>query len=93
VTDYIDFLVAHASPEEQQAWGEGLHALDQLSQERFGSSFSSLEAEQQDHLLAEMAGEESTPRSPAAKFFVRAKHATAEGFYTSKIGLIEDLKY
>jgi len=93
VADYIDSLVAHAAPEEQQAWVDGLRALDQLSPGRFGSSFSALQAEQQDRLLAGIAREESSPQSPAAEFFVRAKHATAEGFYTSKIGLIEDLKY
>ena len=93
VADYIGFLVTQASPDDQRAWTDGLRALDQLSQERFGANFSALQMEKQDRLLAELGGEESSPRSPAAKFFVRAKRATAEGFYTSKVGLIEDLKY
>jgi len=93
VADYIDFHIAHASPEEQQAWADGLLVLDQSSKERFGGAFTALPADGQETLLAEMAGEETSPQTPAGHFFVRVKHAAAEGFYTSKIGLIDDLKY
>jgi hypothetical protein len=93
VADYIDFHIAHASPEEQQAWVDGLLVLDQSSKARFGGAFAALPADRQETLLAEMAGEETSPQTPAGHFFVRVKHAAAEGFYTSKIGLIDDLKY
>ena len=93
VADYIGFLVSQASPDDQRAWTDGQRALDQLSRERFGTNFSALQIEKQDSLLAEFGGEEFSPRSPAAKSFVRAKRAAAEGFYTSKVGLIDDLKY
>ena len=93
VEDYVDFVVANASREDQQAWVDGLRVLDETSRTRFGSEFRVLLADQKEHLLAEIAGEETSPRTGAGRFFVRVKHAVAEGFYTSKIGLQEDLKY
>ena len=93
VEDYIDFRVANAPASEQQAWAEGLRALNQLSRAHHGGDFTALPSSQQERLLAELAREETSPRTSAGRFFVRVKHATAEGFYTSKIGLIDDLKY
>jgi len=93
VERYVDFIVANASPEDQKAWVDGLRALDETSRTKFGSEFRALPAGQQDQLLAEIAGEEASPRTGAGRFFVRVKHAVAEGFYTSKIGLQDDLKY
>lgn len=93
VEDYVDFVVANASREDQQAWVDGLRVLDEASRTKFGSEFRALPAGQQEQLLAEIAGEEASPRTGAGRFFVRVKRAVAEGFYTSKIGLQEDLKY
>lgn len=93
VEDYVDFVVANASREDQQAWVDGLRVLDETSRTKFGSEFRALLADQKEHLLAEIAGEETSPRTGAGRFFVRVKHAVAEGFYTSKVGLQEDLKY
>ena len=93
VADYIDFVVSHAPAEEQQAWTDGLRALDEWSEERHRSAFRNLSGAQQEELIQEMASEEQSPRRPRGSFFVRVKHITAEGFYTSKIGLIDDLKY
>jgi len=93
VEDYVDFVVANASREDQQAWVDGLRALDETSRTKFGSEFRTLLANQKELLLAEIAGEETAPRTGAGRFFVRVKHAVAEGFYTSKVGLQDDLKY
>ncbi len=93
VEDYVDFVVASESREVQQAWVDGLRALDETSRTKFGSDFRALPAGQQEQLLAEIAGEEASPRTGASRFFVRVKHAVAEGFYTSKVGLQDDLKY
>jgi len=93
VEDYVDFVVANASREDQQAWVDGLRVLDESSRTKFGSGFRALPADQKEHLLAEIAGEETSPRTGAGRFFVRVKRAVAEGFYTSKIGLQDDLKY
>jgi hypothetical protein len=93
VADYIDFVVSHAPALEQQAWMDGLRALDQWSEEHHRSAFRNLSGAQQEELIQEMAGEEQSPRTLRGRFFGRVKHITAQGFYTSKIGLMDDLKY
>ena len=93
VEKYLDFIVAHADKEEQRQWVEGLALLDDLGTKRNGKPFADLAPDQQVALLKELSSAESRPRSPAEKFFVRLKGSVAEGYYTSKIGLMEDLKY
>ncbi|MFB3920705.1 MAG: gluconate 2-dehydrogenase subunit 3 family protein [Terriglobia bacterium] len=93
VDTFIDFLIANSPREDQQAWVDGLRALDEACRARYGNDFRSLPADRQEDLLAEIAGEEVSPRTDSGRFFVRVKHAVAEGFYTSKIGLQDDLKY
>lgn len=93
VEEHIDFVVANSQSEIQSQWTEGLHALEQFCRERAGGTFLSLSSAQREMVLREIARGESSPGSPAERFFVRLKHATADGFYTSKIGLLDDLKY
>jgi len=93
VEDYIDFVVAHSAPDIQKQWTEGLRALDDFSRQRAGGPIPNLSSGQQEALLAEIARGETSPSSAAEHFFVRLKRATAQGFYTSKIGLLDDLKY
>ncbi len=93
VAGYVEFLAASAPPETQQAWLDGLRALDAFSHDRAGRTFSALSPDQQESLISELAGFESSPQTGAQELFVRIKRATAEGFYTSKIGLLDDLKY
>ncbi len=93
VEEHIDFVVASSQSEIQSQWAEGLVALEQFCQERAGGTFISLSPAQRETVLREIARGESSPANPAERFFVRLKHATADGFYTSKIGLLDDLKY
>jgi len=93
VEDYIDFVVAHSALDIQKQWTEGLRALDELSRQRAGGTILNLSSGQQEALLAEIARGETSPSSAVEHFFVRLKRATAQGFYTSKIGLLDDLKY
>ena len=93
VASYVEFLVANSPPEMQRAWLDGLRELDAFSHDRAGRSFAALPPQQQEDLISELAGYESSPQTGPQKLFVRVKRATAEGFYTSKIGLLDDLKY
>ena len=47
----------------------------------------------QDALLAELAKNESDPKTPLERFFVEAKLRTIQGYYTSEIGIHKDLRY
>ncbi|TAM83852.1 MAG: hypothetical protein EPN47_03305 [Acidobacteria bacterium] len=93
VEDYIDFVMTYAQPAEQAAWKEGLQALDQVSSERFGKTFSAISSPQREDLLSSLAANEAEPKTPVEKFFVQSKRSVATGYYTSKIGLMDDLKY
>ena len=93
VEDYIDFVLAHAAPPEQREWTQGLASLDELARAQGGKPFTALAPAEQVALLAKLAQAEQAPQSTSEKFFRRLKDSVAEGFYTSKIGLTEDLKY
>ena len=93
VHDWIDFVVANSPAGVQQRWQEGLAALDRASEESDGKKFLELEPELQRRLLERFAGREDSPATPGERFFVLAKEATVNGYYTSEIGLLKDLKY
>jgi gluconate 2-dehydrogenase gamma chain len=98
VARYIDFLVFSAAeylPELRNQWTSGLTLLDQLSQRKHGEPFRNLSANQHEQLLTEMSLPESNPKvsHPGFEFYRLVKETTVEGFYTSKIGLLDVLGY
>jgi Gluconate 2-dehydrogenase subunit 3 len=93
VADYIDFILGESTDEEKQAWSEGLRALDEASAERFGQPFASPGSDQQVALLTEASKNEFDPKTPLERFFGEAKGRTIHGYYTSEIGIHQELKY
>ncbi len=98
VARYIDFVVFSAAefrPELQRKWAEGLEILERSSQEKFGSRFREITPEQRERLLAEMSVPEHDPHAshPGFPFYRLVKEMTVEGFYTSRVGLIDVLEY
>ena len=98
VGDYIDFVVFSArefEPSMQREWIEGLTFLDKESQKQFGKPFRSSAETDRVKLLTEMSLPEidSTAHHEGYSFFRLAKDMTIEGFYTSKVGLIDVLNY
>jgi hypothetical protein len=93
VHDWIDFVVANSPVEVQERWREGLAALDRSSQESCGRRFFELDQDAQRKLLEKFAAHEEYPSTPGERFFALAKEATVDGYYTSEIGLMKDLRY
>ena len=98
VADYIDFVVFSArefEPAMQREWIEGLTFLDGASQKQFGRPFHSASATDRVRLLTEMSLPERDPTAhhQGYTFFRLVKDMTVEGFYTSKVGLIDELNY
>jgi len=98
VGDYIDFVVFSArefEPSMQREWTDGLRFLDGASQKQFGKPFSSSVEIDRVKLLTEMSLPESdsTAHHEGYSFFRLVKDMTVEGFYTSKVGLIDVLNY
>ncbi len=93
VARYIDVVVADGPPQAQQRWQSGLNAVSNLTNDRLGSRFVDCDASQQDEIVAELARNEGSPQSAADQFFVLMKRMTIDGYYTSRVGIHDDLGY
>lgn len=85
VPQYIDLVVAH-NPEQQKVFREGLIWIDAQARESHGSEFLELTEDEQVALLTHMQDNQMP-------FFTALKNLTADGYYTSYAGLVEELGY
>ncbi len=76
-----------------QAFVEGLRAVDALAHRRLGGPFMGLTPDARHALMSEMARDEQTPETPEGKFFVDLKRRTVNAYYTSRVGIHDDLQY
>ena len=98
VARYIDFVVFSAAefkPTLQVEWKQGLASLDRLSREKHQRPFHGLAASDQESLLTAMSLPERQrdARHAGFGFYLLVKGMTLEGFYTSRVGLIDVLGY
>lgn len=93
VADYIDLLLSESDGTMQEAWKTGLTALDAASQASAQAPFVKLAAEKRTAVLTALAANEAKPGTPAEQFFKIAKDATIRGYYTSEIGVQQELQY
>ena len=98
VADYIDFVVFSAAefePSLQKEWNAGLAFVERESQHQFKKSFRDASSFDRVKLLTEMSLPERDAKAHhnGFSFFSLLKDMTVEGFYTSKIGLIDVLDY
>jgi len=93
VSEYIDLIVSESSDLTKQLWRDGLAAVDKKSREMFGKPFASASEDQQVKLLKEISKNERSPQTPEERFFRTIKFATVDGYYTSEIGIHQELKY
>jgi gluconate 2-dehydrogenase gamma chain len=94
VPQYIDLIVS-ASDEHGPKYREGLIWLDGHSRDLFGKPFGELTEDQKIEILSPLS--ESSDRhqweQPGVRFFHDLKKMTADGYYTSRIGLVQELGY
>ncbi len=93
VWEYIDDIVADSNQTNQGLWTAGLAAIDQIAERDYGKNFGDCAAEQQIALLEKLSQNEDKPTSPQEKFFVEIKRATIDGYYTSPIGIHQEIEY
>lgn len=100
MADYIDFVVFSAGefrPSLQREWSEGLAWLEQESKRRHGAPFRELSAGDRERLMTDMSLPErdrsANASDPGFSFYRLVKEMTVEGFYTSRVGLIDALGY
>jgi hypothetical protein len=93
VADYIDLLLSESDEELALQWMGGLAALDGEANSQFRSPVVGLNAAQTDTLLARISAKELAPETPLDYFFGVLKDATIRGYYTSEIGIHQELRY
>jgi hypothetical protein len=94
VAAYIDFRLADAwDAQERTDWREGLQRIDALSQESGGKSFMQLSPEQRLAVLTRIAKNEKEPRQPEELFFAKLKSRVVDAYYTSEIGIKQEMEY
>lgn len=93
VNEFIDIFLSSGNPSKRQEFLEGLQWIDMRSQQLFRTPFVKATAEQQTELLTRLSVPNSTETSSGQNFFKLIKSLTVFGYYTSKIGIEEELKF
>ncbi len=94
VAAYIDGRLAESFEEEpKRRWREGLARINSLSEEMHGRHLMQATAEQRLALLTRIARNEEKPDTPEEHFFQELKGRTARAYYTSKVGIHQDMEY
>jgi hypothetical protein len=99
VARYIDGRLAEYAPEipelleARETWRAGLALIDTLSREATGKPFLEAPAEERVALLERLAANEQQPQTEGERFFKELKGWTARGYYTSRIGIHDELEY
>ena len=91
---YIDGRLAEAFTDEPRTtWRTGLELLDALARREQGRRFVEVAAPQQIALLERLAANEQKPVSAEDRFFVELKRRTVHAYYTSRVGIHDELEY
>jgi hypothetical protein len=94
VADYIDARLAEAfDGSDRERWRAGLKRIGEISIELNGAAFLKAPAEQRAAVLTRISASEQKPQKPEELFFRMLKDATVRAYYTSKIGIHDDLEY
>ncbi|MCM3902648.1 MAG: gluconate 2-dehydrogenase subunit 3 family protein [Pyrinomonadaceae bacterium] len=93
VPGFIDLMVSESSNEVKALWRDGLMAVDRMSELQFSAPFSRAGQEQQISLLKAISRNERRPNTIEERFFIAIKSLTVDGYYTSPIGIHQDLRY
>lgn len=94
VPSYIDFVV-NSNAEHQRIFRSGLTWMNEESQRVHGQQFTELRETEQIALLTPVCREADEGKSDSlpAHFFRAMKSMTADGYYTSRIGLTNELGF
>jgi glucoside 3-dehydrogenase (cytochrome c) hitch-hiker subunit len=93
VNEYIDLILSESPELTKQNWRDGLAAINKMSRDKYKAAFADASAEQQIELLTEISKNERNASSVEEKFFRTIKNATIDGYYTSEIGIHQELHY
>jgi hypothetical protein len=94
VADYIDQTLRKTTDDTQKSlWHEGLRLIDVMSQHYNGKTFVQASSEERIAVLTVLSDNVKLTDLPEVRFFVELKHLTVHAYYTSKIGIHDELEY
>jgi hypothetical protein len=94
VAAYIEQVLQESVEEERRAdFREGLRLVDLMSRHYSGKSFVASDSEQRVAILTVLSENEAMTELPEVRFFRELRALTIQGYYTSKIGIQDDLDY
>jgi hypothetical protein len=94
VAAYIDGRLAEAwEPADRTTWREGLALVDKLSRDTSGKAFLESSPAERLSLLTRIAQNEQKPQKSEEHFFVELKGRVVHAYYTSEIGIKQELEY
>jgi glucoside 3-dehydrogenase (cytochrome c) hitch-hiker subunit len=96
VNRFIDTVLQQASSAERESFVRGLSWMDERSKSLFGKDFLSASAADQTALLTRLAKEGGASAvdaddRPGVDFFQAIKSMTINGYYTTEVGLHQEL--
>ncbi|MDA0207252.1 MAG: gluconate 2-dehydrogenase subunit 3 family protein [Acidobacteria bacterium] len=95
VNEYIDLVLSDEISQTQKDFLDGLAWMNRRSKELFQTDFLALSNEQQTGMLTRLSdGGNIEPEDQGGRrFFLDIRRRTVFGYYTSKIGIHEELEY
>lgn len=95
VHEYVDFVLSESDRSTGEAFLAGIRWVDEKSRDLFGTTFVELQPAQQEQLLriVSRADDVAPADKTGVEFFETIKAYTIEGYYTSEIGLVQELGY
>lgn len=94
VADYIDKTLRESTDDNKKAlWRECLPLIDSMSQHYNGKSFVNANPEERIAVLTVLSDNDHITDVPEVRFFHELKRMTVEGYYTTKIGIHDELEY
>jgi hypothetical protein len=98
VADFIDQFVRERQDETHKAlWREGLPLIESMSQHYNGKSFVDATPEERISILTILStngpNDDDDTRLPEVRLYHELKRLTVLGYYTSKIGIHDELEY
>lgn len=93
VDRFIDNVMANARSEDKERFLTGLAWMDTRSAALYGKPFGGATPEQQTELLTKLAADagQAAEDAPGAPFFQAMKQLTIAGYYTTQVGLMQEL--
>ena len=94
VAAYIDAMLADEFDASVKAsFVTGLSLVEGIAQQRHGRRFLALSTAEREAIVATMAEGEEHPKTDEARFFVSLKQRTVRGYYTSRLGIHDEMNY